>query len=402
MENTDMPVILFGAFDRHNFGDLLFPHVLTAMLAPWPVQYAGLAARDMRAFGGNEVHALRSLCMLGGPPLTLIHAGGELLTCTAWHAAVMLLPRDRAAQAIDRFDRQPAKASRFARRLLDTEEHAAYMAPRSRLPSGSQIIYNAVGGVELGKGDALLRDEAFSKLRNADLTSVRDLVTYRLVQAAGIETTLAPDCAVMVRELFDERIALQGEKGETRRIRDFFPQGYVAVQFSGEFDDEATLDALAGALDQYTASTGQGIAFFRAGAAPWHDDLAAYQRAAARAHSPAVIFESLDIWDICALIAGCAAYAGSSLHGRIVATAFARPRVSIRPSFPGKRILKQDAFVQTWEMPGMPAVVEARNLAEGLEAAQSFDAPGMRNLADELVARYRAYFLVMRDRCLHA
>ncbi|HQT30672.1 MAG TPA: hypothetical protein PLE48_06460 [Thiobacillus sp.] len=39
---------LFGAFDRHNFGDLLFPHVMTALSPRRSFGFAGLAARDHR------------------------------------------------------------------------------------------------------------------------------------------------------------------------------------------------------------------------------------------------------------------------------------------------------------------------------------------------------------------
>ena len=86
------------------------------------------------------------------------------------------------------------------------------------------------------------------------------------------------------------------------------------------------------------AETGYGVAFFRAGAAPWHDDLACYRRVAARMRTAAVkIFTSLDIWDICALIAASRAYCGSSLHGRIVAMAYALPRLNlIHPSQVGR------------------------------------------------------------------
>lgn len=71
-------------------------------------------------------------------------------------------------------------------------------------------------------------------------------------------------------------------------------------------------------------AAGRGIVFFRAGAAPWHDDVDVYRRAAACLPG-ARVFQSLDIWDLCALIASSAAFAGSSLHGRIVADAFGVP-----------------------------------------------------------------------------
>ena len=79
---------------------------------------------------------------------------------------------------------------------------------------------------------------------------------------------------------------------------------------------------------------------FRAGSAPWHDDPDCLQRLARRLPGARVqVFQSLQLWDICALIAGSRGFCGSSLHGRIVATAFARPRLNVlapQASEPGK------------------------------------------------------------------
>ena len=53
------PLILFGAFDRHNLGDLLLGRIaaeLAARLLPGrEVRFAGLATRDLRADGGARV-----------------------------------------------------------------------------------------------------------------------------------------------------------------------------------------------------------------------------------------------------------------------------------------------------------------------------------------------------------
>ena len=61
------PLILFGAFDRHNLGDLLLGRIaaeLAARLLPGrDVRFAGLAARDLRADGGARVQALAELVL---------------------------------------------------------------------------------------------------------------------------------------------------------------------------------------------------------------------------------------------------------------------------------------------------------------------------------------------------
>jgi hypothetical protein len=92
-------------------------------------------------------------------------------------------------------------------------------------------------------------------------------------------------------------------------------------------------------------------------------------------HSRFRVFESADVWDICSLIAGSRCYAGTSLHGRIVAAAFALPRVSVVPPDVAARgkPCKQDAYVAAWEMEGMPGVVPMEELAAGIAQALRAD-----------------------------
>src|SRR5512135_425022 len=120
-ESSRVPAILFGAFDRHNFGDLLFPHITAALLARTNPIFAGLAERDLSCFGGHRVRALARLAAEWGErPANIIHVGGELLTCEAWQAAVMLLPADEAQETIAYFDRHPEQKPEWLQRKLGT------------------------------------------------------------------------------------------------------------------------------------------------------------------------------------------------------------------------------------------------------------------------------------------
>src|SRR5690606_16111684 len=181
--------------------------------------------------------------------------------------------------------------------------------------------------------------------------------------------------------------------GEVAGIVRAFPRGYLAVQFSADFGDDATLAAIAAQLDLAAAATGLGVALFRAGAAPWHDDLDVLRRVAARARAAAVrVFESLDVWDICALVAASSGYCGSSLHGRIVATAFALPRVTLHHPSRDARPGKHAAYAATWEPAGGPGSVGAEHIARGIEDALAVDPRRLRQTADALAARHREGF----------
>ncbi|CAN0625583.1 Polysaccharide pyruvyl transferase [Burkholderia multivorans] len=390
------PTVLFGAFDRHNFGDLLFPHVVARMLARREVVFAGLAARDLRRYGGHHVRAIGEIATAScARTLDIIHVGGELLTCDAWEAAVMLSPPDALQAAIASEEAWRHDRLAWAQARLGIAALAPYVLSRQSLPRArvTRMCFNAVGGVDLSAHDPALRAEVLAKLKEADDVSVRDRHTQALLGASGVAARLVPDPAVMVAELFGGRIRRRAAAGEVRAMRETFPRGYAAVQFSGDFGDDGTLDAIARQLDRVAIAQGLGVALFRAGAAPWHDDLACYRRVASRVRGASVaLFDSLDLWDICALIAHSRVYCGSSLHGRIVAMAFALPRVNVsHPAHP-MQPTKQAAFAQTWEPPDMPAAVGVQDIADAVDRALAADRAVLARAARELADRYREGF----------
>ena len=313
------PPVFFGAFDRHNLGDILLGHVAAEEIGG-DGAFAGLAARDLTRWGGQRIAALESLTT----PLTLIHVGGELLDCYAVQAAYML------DEPTPRWPRQ-----------------APYVVARHELPPGSEVEFHAIGGVELAERDEVFRDEVLAALREARSISVRERTTQALLAVAGIDAPLAPDPVTRIGKLFGARI----------RARIARSDSYLAVQFAAECGDDATLAAFARGLDR----VGLPVVLFRAGAAPWHDALEPYRRLAVRPAVPMQIVESLDVWDICALIAGASGYIGTSLHGRLVAGSFGVPSLSLERESGSAKKLR--AYLATWS-PG-DAPLEPDAFADG-------------------------------------
>jgi len=389
-----LPLRLFGAFDRHNFGDLLFPHLLTALLPGRCFEYAGLALRDLRRFGGHRVLPLDSLGALR--PAHLIHAGGEILTCSAWEAAVMLLDRAAAAQAIARYDDDHAAAAAWAASQLGTTRAAPYVVGREFVVPSGKLIFNAVGGVEWAALPSGRREEVKSALRDADWLSVRDHVTQRALRRDGVVAELCPDSAVMVRACFDQAIRQRQEA--LKPVRQAFPRGYLACQFSADFADDASLAALAQQLSRVTATTGLGLVFFRAGAAPWHDDQGLYQKVLGLLPpGSALVFESLHLWDICALIAASRGVIASSLHARVVAVAYGLPRVSLKSPQLGERPEKVGAFAATWEPPQLRRCVEVNEIEPAALQALDLSPDLLLEHAAWLCATYTSSLAQWRD-----
>ena len=402
------PLLLFGAFDRHNFGDLLLPHVATALLPGWRTLPTGLARRDLRAFGGHAVRPLAERLAAPGavrPPL--LHVGGELLGCSAWEAAAMLQPPEDAPPLLAHFTGAGADAAARAawvRRQLagvtppgaEPPELPYLVAPQS-WPGLGPVLHAGLGGSALAQAPAALRQAAVAALRGSACLQVRDEHTARALRAAGLRPQLVPDPAVLVAALFGPRLRWHAARGEVAALRRAFAQGHLAVQCSAEFADDATLDALAAGLARVAQRTGWGLALFRAGAAPWHDDLGLLQRLARRLPAGrARVFGALQLWDIAALLASSRGYCGSSLHGRIVAMACGLPRWTLRSPAAGPGPDKAGAFAASWDLPDQPAAVPAGALADAAEVALAADPARLRRHADALVDAARAGFAAIR------
>lgn len=365
------PVVIFGAFDRHNLGDLLFPHIVHALLHDRPCIMTGLAERDLSPWGGHRTLSLADVIrQTAGQRVHVIHAGGEVLTCSNWEAAVMLQNPAAAANVIDLYDSDPTQREQWAATQTDSTRAAPYVVPQQAFSEPGRWIFNAVGGVELAT--QISADLTLQTLREANFLGVRDHVTRAALQASGIASHLLPDPAVLLRRLFQPHIEAAAQDAALSAIRSRWPKGYLAVQFSADFADDATLDALARQLQQFAVQEKLGIVLFRAGAAPWHDDLEPYRRLQSRLPAGmALIYEGLNIWSICALLAGSVLYCGSSLHGRIVAMAYGLPRVNLQhPSQAGK-MTKQTAYAQTWEIDGMPGCVGSGEAGSALQQAMA-------------------------------
>jgi len=391
---TQIETILFGAFDRHNFGDLLFPHVVAAMLPDRRLRFAGLLERDLRPFGGHFVEAIARQAASGDvQTFDIVHVGGELLTCDAWEAAVMLAPEAGVRAMIDARPAWAHDSAAWARANFGLPVRAPYVLSKADFPRARRVIFNAIGGVDLVQRDSRMRAYVVRALNSADDVTVRDATTQHMLEGEGIASRRLPDPAVMIAELFGGIVAEHAASEAVSSVRDMCPNGYLAIQFSADFGDDRTLDEIARGLDLAAAAHGLGVVFFRAGIAPWHDTLEAYERARKRMQTPSVsLMTSPNLWDICAVVAGSHAYCGSSLHGSIVAAAFSVPHVNLRHPTRASAQSKQTAFANTWEDSDWPGEVAVDQIAQGIEKSLRIDGTRLASTARRLVAEYRAGF----------
>ena len=343
------PLILFGAFDRHNFGDLLLARCAAARHPGRRVLAAGLAARDLRRYGGHRVRPLAEVVReFGGQAADFVHVGGEILTTTAWEAAVMLQTPAEAARIIARFRADPAAGRDWAARVLGDEAPLPYVRAAGDLPRAWRVCFEAVGGVGFGQLPDEARAEAVRALRQAAACSVRDAATRDALAGAGLDLPIARDPAEDCAALFGPRVAGRARAGEPARVAAAMPRR-LAVQVAAEWGDDATLSGVAQGVAASAAALDAGVVLFRAGLAPWHDDAGVLARLAAQVRdcNPRIAvtaFRSAHVFDICALLAGAAGCIGTSLHAFIVARSFRVPAVCLV----NDGTAKAAAYLDTW------------------------------------------------------
>jgi hypothetical protein len=290
-------------------------------------------------------------------------------------------------------EREPVLEPEWRSAMLGTASPLPYVAAREDLPGVDRIVHLGVGGVAFDALAPAWRDALRHRLADADALGVRDASTLAALRAVGLAPMSLPDPAVMVGALFGERLRARAGQGPVAAVASAFARGYVAVQLSAEFGDDATLAVAAGQLDALAARTGLGVVLFRAGAAPWHDDPAVLARLAARLPAHGVrLFNGLDLWDLCALIAHARAYAGSSLHGAIVASACGVAAAGLVRAGDHGQSAKLAAYLATWHAADDTRAWPVDRLAEGVETALATAPARRRDAADRRVAAYSTAF----------
>ena len=361
-------ILLVGAYERDNLGDLLFLLVTERYVAEAEVVAAAPFAADMRALLDRRVHAYGPL--LRDEPWDVVWTVGGQIGSIDLRRAYRL---SATPEALARFDRaNPLTRARILRRAVGGVRVEAPYIPD--LTPGALTIVNSAGLSGIRWLPAGRRDRLTALLRTRSSITVRDGASSRFLTNAGIEHDLAPDAVHAVNRLWP------GERD---------PRSDVAVvQVSRGILAEIGLDRLAAALAASPALAKLRIRLLLAGTANGHDAAEDLERLAAAVRRAApgrdiALLEARRPRELVEEIRRAKVVVASSLHVRIVAAAFGIGRVSLaRP--------KTTRYARTWDadMPfdvgpdGLDAAV-AQAIARAEEPEAAAHAAGLSRLAHE-------------------
>jgi hypothetical protein len=341
-------IAIYGAADRFNYGDLLFPLILEEAFRRTKAQVdtvaVGIKSSDLSRYGALPTRGLSWMLKPGNlkPGSSIVVAGGELLTAGWWQLLSHLLPPliGDACQAMISRCIKEKHLDTMSRKLFKCPWEIPYAPDANCLEKGINVAFNAVGGSNLALCNEAWKKNVLTALQSASFASVRDRVTYNLVNGDSSKTQLIPDSAAALPYFFP---AAELEKKVSPEIQGILndPSPFICFQLHRYFKPEK-LRKFAAQLDKLQKQERFRIILLPIGHATGHSDYRSLKKIQNAMQQPCDLLGRIKLIDTIALLSRCAVYAGTSLHGLITAMSYGRPYATI-----GKAP-KCLAFLQTW------------------------------------------------------
>ncbi len=384
---------LYGAFDRVNFGDLLFPEVV-ARLAPPSIQnryecvHFGLRSINLTELGGQVVRPIQEL--LTDRPLPpgslIVLVGGEILTAPIDALLSCIYPH-HAPQLKNFWLRVLRKlefsnSAKSAMRRLGLPWILPFVPRAHQIPTHPGIAFLGAGGQRFDALNPSMKKWIVDALREAVFSSVRDPLTHRATAASGAAgTRLAPDSVHALPHIYDRETVLSQATAATRKIiSDQGPAGYFCFQLA-QRHLRGRGDMIAAALDRLAEKTGYTPVLVSAGTAAGHDDHLGLKSVSCHMQTPHVFCPLPSVMDVVALLACSKLVLSTSLHAMIVAISYEVPH----HGFAGLES-KTGNYLKGWDPEGYVENATFETLVADAEKALARPSSSLRDNARKLTS----------------
>jgi len=312
-------IALYGTFDVLNFGDLLFPHLLEHGLRPSPHHIKAFSPAGGRLAWQDTVEARpvpealefgADLHVIGGG--NIIYAGATTLA-------------DYQGAGVER-------SEAYASLWLGAGLIAAQ--------SDATLVWNAPGVLAPLEDArvAALRDEI---LAASSYVAVRDRASFKWLNAVDtLKCDVVPDTALDIGRLWPAATLREHACRAFTTRGAPVPASWLVFHVNSRYlDGDAAHQAAL--IDQIADTHGALPVLVAIG--PCHGDDALARAVGARLRGPALIVDApAGLKEIAALLAHCAGYVGSSLHGLITALSYGRPAIAVAK----RRLVKFEGFLE--------------------------------------------------------
>lgn len=376
MTMSDRPkkVALIGAYDRFNYGDLLFPMItsrmITSRFSNVDVGVFALRETDLSMYGALPTRPLREMfdgSFLSDGDVCIVNGGGVLGVDWVYIYANTLGAFGNAnLYRAERLFGQRLM-DRWVRRQFGGRSCAPFVIEPADFDQRVKVAYNAVGGgAEVGALPEPRRSAVLASLRNADFMSVRDDETLQLLGGL-VPTAQAPDSAIVMSTCFPAEQLPAG-----------MPDGapYLCFQANADFGRRHQ-DNIVAMLENAYNATGLPALLLPIGRYVGLDDQQFLTDLSRRLRTPNRIFsDQATVLEIMGAIAHAALFFGTSLHGQVTSQSFGVPHLGL-----GLKNPKLVSYLRSWARPASSRCVDPLAVAEAQQAIDGVLAASASELA---------------------
>lgn len=344
-------VVLFGAYDRYNYGDNLMPILLEMYvdkylpekLDSYQFIHASISDSDLSSFACFKTESITRTIEKLEEGDVIIVVGGEVL-CASNAGLYLHMPKPKLLNDFY------TKLNSFPliKKLFKSWADLKYKAPwdypylpdQKLLNDGVIVKYNTIGGGIPRKLPATKKVDLTNRLEASKFLSVRDKRTYdRLDHINNVE--LYPDSAFIMSDLCSDSFLSSKVRGD---ILSYVESPYIIFQAAPSKLGDSLTNAVE-KLGALSKKTNKRILLLPIGYAAGHDDFYLLNNMHKKMLDYSDIKFELNIWEIMYLIKNSDCYIGTSLHGAITAMSFGKPHFGINRS-----IQKLNAFLRDWSI----------------------------------------------------
>lgn len=372
-----MNILAVGAYERDNFGDLLFLYILRKLLKDKAnIIPSSIVFSDMRKINGEVIFPYDFLLKkykFDG----IFTVGGEVGGVDIVGALMMDISK-KENEAIFRNKQDLNEIVEFYTNISQESEKHAYIIDRRDYPLNLDTpnILNSVGlsNIKNLNDKFLLKTQDI--LKNSFI-SVREEKSHNLLSDYGIESKISPDVVHTIR-IFRKKKKASGR--------------YVVFQINHDLIQKNNLEYgnIAEKLKIIANTANSDIKLFLAGVTEGHDDIDDYNEIVKEFNKienekTISIIDERDPLKLVDYISGSIMWIGTSLHGRIISAAYDVPRISLLNN-------KVSNYAQKWDS-DMPHDIKIADITKELiKTVLLSEVKIGENLAEKALSNFNKLF----------
>lgn len=323
---------IIGAFDRFNYGDMLFPIIIEYMLKErlnkkTKFEFYGIRESDLSKYGGKKTMALKNIPLDTRRTNYYINAGGNTLA-----AEISMLYLDNIDNKFVWW------INILFRKVIGHKNYLQYVIKKTGISNifpydilSNKMFYNGVGG-DLNSLTEQRRHYINHILEDSPYIAVRDKNTFDSILSN--EKKLIPDTAIILSDIWRKSTL------KLPKCMDI-SNSYIVFQVSGGFYHRYKKEIIK-KLSYMRKEIKCRIILLPIGYAISHGDKEALKNIK-NIYEDFIFCEDLSLQEITAVICNAKLFIGTSLHGNLISFSYKVPSILL-----ANIDTKNEIYYRTW------------------------------------------------------